>query len=66
MDEIVSKIKGLPFYEKKRLIREIYANDVHRFFRDLVYTLDEHHKTDPNYVARQHPSGEGMILPCFI
>ena len=63
MEEITSQIRNLSLNEKKKLIREIYANDVHRFFRDLVYTLDEHHKASSNDVQIPHPSGEGFINP---
>lgn len=45
MDITQDQIAKLSFEGKKELLRSVYAADVHRFFRDLVKTLDEHDKT---------------------
>lgn len=42
------KIKSLSLDAKKKVIREYYAADVHRFFKDICWTLDEYEtKVDP-------------------
>jgi len=39
------QIKSLTLATKKKLIREFYANNLIRYFEDLVYTLDEYDST---------------------
>lgn len=43
--DVKNKIESLSFDAKKKLIRDYYAADVHRFFRDICYTLDEYDTT---------------------
>lgn len=42
---IEEDLKKLPTTAKIQLLREIYANDVHRYFKNLVRTLDEQDTT---------------------
>ncbi len=45
MSNFEKQIKSASAVSKKAAIREIYGNDVHLFFRNIVMTLDEHDKT---------------------
>lgn len=45
MEFTKEQIQSLSVASKKLLIRELYGGDCHRYFKDLVYTLDEHDKT---------------------
>jgi len=49
------KIKKLSLQSKKELIRQIYSQDVYKYFEDLVFTLDEHHK-GPGDPVKKIPS----------
>lgn len=42
---VEQQVKKLSTEGKKKLVRQIYGNDVHKFFKALVITLDEHDKT---------------------
>ena len=39
------QLRGISIANKKKLIREFYANNIDRFFKDLVYTLDVYDTT---------------------
>jgi hypothetical protein len=42
---IEQQLQKLSTEDKVKLIREIYANDIDKYYRNIVWTLDEHDKT---------------------